>query len=139
MSLHALAGRWRSSADEIATHTTAPTGLTWDHGAQDALRQCAADLEAALAGDGEAVAQLTTFEDTNSFSARMHDVVHDLPPGTYNLYLHPAGAVQVTDEDIHWLRYVLEMLNEAGGPTNKMWAVAVSRAINAINPGGSRE
>lgn len=65
-----------------------------DCGSLDAAALCerhADELEAALAGGGEAAAQLTTYEYTNSFSARMHDVVHDLPPGTYNLYLRPAA------------------------------------------------
>lgn len=65
---------------------------------QAIIDEQAAELEnlrdALAAGDG-AVAQLTTFEDTNSFSARMHDVVHDLPPGTYGLEKRLAEAEEM--------------------------------------------
>lgn len=131
MSLDKLVEKWMNEAADLAARG-------WHEPAAERI-MLANELKAALAAGDGAVAQLTTFEDTNSFSARMHDVVHDLPAGTYSLYLHPAGAVQVTDEDIRWLEDNHEALIEAGGSTNNMRAVAVRRAINALSPGGSRE
>jgi hypothetical protein len=40
----------------------------------------------------EPVAKLTTYEDTRAITARIHDVAHSLPPGTYDLYAAPAEA-----------------------------------------------
>jgi hypothetical protein len=41
---------------------------------------------------GEPVAKLTTYEDTRAITARIHDVAHSLPPGTYDLYAAPTEA-----------------------------------------------
>ena len=43
-----LPEKWREHAAQIGAHTTAPHGLTWDHGARDALNRCADELEATL-------------------------------------------------------------------------------------------
>ena len=43
-----LPEKWREHAAQIGAHTTAPHGLTWDHGACDALNRCADELTAAL-------------------------------------------------------------------------------------------
>ena len=46
--LRELVAKWRAEADSFTTYTTAPAGLTWDHGAIDAKREDARQLEAAI-------------------------------------------------------------------------------------------
>lgn len=98
---------------------------------------------AALAGGGEAVARFRVINLGPVAPDMEFDwLAEPLDIGSNEwtpLFTHPAGAGQVTDEDIRWLEDNHEALIEAGGSTNNMRAIAVRRAINALNPGGSRE
>lgn len=130
MSLHDLERQWR----ERATEAAADGG----HATSKAFRQCATELRKALAGGGEAVAQLTTYEDTNSFSARMHDVVHDLPPGTYDLFVRPVDVDATMVERACVTNYAdwLQFHQHERENFRKQMRAALTAALN---PGGSRE
>lgn len=57
------------------------------------LRDWADRLAALPSPSAGAVAWMTVYTESNAITARIHDVAHSLPPGTYSLFTHPAPTV----------------------------------------------
>lgn len=126
--LEALERKWRANADSRDRG-----GKTFSGGA---MRDFADDLRQVLdgcAGQVVAVAQLTTYEDTHSFSARMHDVVHSLPPGTYDLFIHPP-AVEALKQELAAAREALQASEvDAGRVFERAYASGYRAALQAAS------
>lgn len=62
------------------------------------LDQLDAALRRHMDAEAKPVAWLTVYAESNAITARIHDVAHSLPPGTYDLHTAEPLRAGVTDE-----------------------------------------
>lgn len=142
MSLHALVEKWREAAkSERLIAITTPGIDKYACQVQARIMEKFADeLESALAGGGEAVAWIDSLELHDLQNGKQKAVVFcashdgdDVP-----LYLHPAGAVQVTDEMTKRAEDYFYDNSPFTGPDELRGGLR--GCLNAaLNPGGSRD
>lgn len=140
MSLHALVEKWRDLEEDAVSNGDFLIAAT--------LRTCADELEAALAGGGEAVAWTTQFDidcmnrGAAAYFWKSQDMSGIHGPATIPLFTHPAGAAHVTGEMVEraliaGFGRVYDMCrNDSRANMRKDMRAALTAAIN---PGGSRE
>ena len=106
---------------------------------KDAFRRCANELEAALAQSPAENAAAKHWHDLyrkecqlrQDDAARYGQQIVDLEAQAPAVRVSDV-LLRVSDEDLRWCKDIVGALQEAGGPTNNMRAVELSRLIAAL-------